>query len=522
MRFYTRLIDLLRSHSSLFYILAFGLLLMAFSLSLPDRKPHIDDAWLGEHSYWLYKDGVAKSKLMTGIAGSEDRLLLHHKLFTMQGAGIIAFFGFQLHWLKAVSLVYLALTIMLLFRLQKTTGIFSHKASWPILLLIFISNPLIFEFGFVFRPETMLMFFGLCSYYFLFQSIQQTNRIPYLALLSGVFAGLALSTHLNGAIFIAAGFLLLLVRIKLLPALFFAGGSVIGALLYFYDFRSLADFSLWYAQLTFIPSNSNELHPLLKPLYHLSVEHMRYFHSPKEIIFSVLLIVTVLGNYKKLWQLQRPLLLYTVFLMVSLAALALNKTSKYLIPLMPYFLMIIVYGIEQLLSADPARALRRYGWVLSAYFMVSVFYNLQVVQSKHDPGLNRQIREAFAGNESRQMKVLAPMVFIFNEIDHFESVISVMSYGEQQKIDPDLHAENILLKAASQGIDLILLRDEDALQFGLEKYSLYEKAGGFRKVFEGDKLIVWSAELNNYPPLVKNSVEDGYNNGLLYYSGAFN
>lgn len=522
MNFYNQLIASLRAHSSLLYILAFGFLLMAFSLSLPDRKPHIDDAWLGEHSYWLHKDGQVKSKLMTGIADSEQRLLLHHKLFSLQGAGVIALFGFRLPWLKAVSLLYLLLTVWLLYLLQKNLGIFRHKASWPLLLLILMSNPLIFEYGFVFRPETMLMFLGLLSYYFLRRADAGKKRPFAMVLLSGMLAGLALTTHLNGAVFVAAGFLLLLFQIRIVPAMLFAFGAVLTTSLYFYDFRSLGDFSLWYNQLTFIPSGAPEMHFLLKPLYNLSAEHMRYLHSPKEIILSLLLTAALLSNFRKLWQQQRPLLLYTMLLMLSLAALALNKTSKYLIPLLPYFLMILLLSVEQLLNTDPAKAFRRFGWVLSVYFLVSVFYNLQIVRSKHAPTLNKQIREVFAGTDSREMKVLAPMEFIFNEIDHFETVISIMSYGEQQKLDPQLQAENLLLKAWSQGIDLILLRDEDEVRFGLEKFGMYERVGGFRKVFEDNKLIVWRAEHGNTPLLVQSNVENGFNNGWLYYSGAFN
>ncbi|MDP3446150.1 MAG: hypothetical protein Q8T08_25095, partial [Ignavibacteria bacterium] len=89
----------------------FLLLAAMFIVSIPHRKVHIDDAWLGEHSYWLWKDGTTKSKLMTGIAESEKRLVLHHKLFTIQGAALFAVFGFSLQWLKSISFIYLILSV---------------------------------------------------------------------------------------------------------------------------------------------------------------------------------------------------------------------------------------------------------------------------------------------------------------------------------------------------------------------------------------------------------------------------
>ena len=246
-------LKLIRRH---LILVVFSFSLLLYLISLIDRYPHLDDAWLAEHSYWFAKDGVAKSKLMTGFAGSEDRLLLHHKLFTLQGAAIIRLFGFHLAVMESVALLYFLLFICMFwsfldrlnFRFDKKTKVF---AVW----LIFF-NPLVFEFSYVFRPETMLMTLGLVSYLFIYKSLAQEIATKYslwYSLVAGLFAGMAMFTHLNGIVFASAGFLLFLLRWKPIKLLLFTLGVLFIGTGYFFDFNSFADFTLWNKQLTFVP-----------------------------------------------------------------------------------------------------------------------------------------------------------------------------------------------------------------------------------------------------------------------------
>ncbi len=40
---------------------------LLFVFSLWNRMPDIDDAWIGEHAYWLSRNGYVKSDLMYGV-----------------------------------------------------------------------------------------------------------------------------------------------------------------------------------------------------------------------------------------------------------------------------------------------------------------------------------------------------------------------------------------------------------------------------------------------------------------------
>ncbi|GAB1417869.1 hypothetical protein MASR2M12_06340 [Bacteroidales bacterium] len=473
------------------FLIFSGIALM-YLLSMPARRPHLDDAWIGEHSYWLQRDGVVKSKLMAGVADSEKRLLLHHKLFTLQGAAVIAAVGFSLSWLKVVSLAYLILTVIALAMTVKRMALFSHSLSLTLLLLLLLINPLVFEFGFVFRPEMMLGFLGLLSYFFLWRAYQSNQGKPGAnALLSGLFAGLGLATHLNGIIFISAGFLVFMLKRRSILALLFASTAGMASMLYFYDFRSFSDIAVWYKQLTYIPTDSGDLNPFLKLLFNSLREHLRYFHSPVEICLSLTLLYVLGRGWKTLWKKQPVLLLYTFLLTLSLSALALNKTSKYLILLLPYFLMIIALYTDQLLEDSRLKDLKRLGILIIITLFVSLYNDVGVIVNKYDSGLNQRIREIFAGKEAKKMHVLGPMELIFNEIDDYGQITSLMSYNERLKLIPDLKATKLLRTAQNEDIDLILMDDTYIKVFEMAPFPLGVMVAGYVLSYKSDELMVW-------------------------------
>ena len=80
-----------KTYFLLLFISLIGLLLI---LSLYQRSPHVDDAWIGEHAYWLSETGIAKSELMRGATMQEQQLVVHHKFLVYQGAAFIKIFGF--------------------------------------------------------------------------------------------------------------------------------------------------------------------------------------------------------------------------------------------------------------------------------------------------------------------------------------------------------------------------------------------------------------------------------------------
>ena len=187
---------------------------LLYLYSLWHREPDVDDAWIGEHAYWLAEKGYVKSELMHGITNQQERNIVHHKLFTLNGALFITLFGFSLWTLKSVSLMWLVIfTIVFFITIRRKEG---SPAAWFAMLLMAV-NAFIFQYSFVYRPEIMVMTLGFISWLLLDQYLQ--NRSSPALIFSGLFAGLAAAAHLNGLIFIMAGGLLLVWNRKLFPAI---------------------------------------------------------------------------------------------------------------------------------------------------------------------------------------------------------------------------------------------------------------------------------------------------------------
>ncbi len=480
--------------------------------------PHIDDAWLGEHSYWLLKDGEVKTKLMTGIAGGDERLILHHKLFTIQGAAVIALFGFSLTALKSISLLYLLFLVFGLFLIRKNKLWFTSSESFWIALLILLANPIVFEFSYVFRPEIMLAFLGFLSGILIIKKKDQ-KITKHEALLSGLIAGLAFSTHLNASIYIAAGFLFLLLKKEWINAVIFALGSILTSLIYFYDFQSFNDFNLWIHQLTFIPSGNSKSGIFYTLFMSVVDEQRRFFHSPKEISFTLLAFFSILFSWKNIKSQQRDLLFYLVLLMLAMSVLALNKTSKYLIMIMPFLISLLGNGIWTTIQVKNRVQTPMIWILLGIYLITSLIYSLDLSRKKYDPDINSKISEVYAGTTSNEIRVLAPMEFIFNEIGKYDRIISLMSIHERQKLEPDLKGKNFLRKADEEHIQLMLIPEYYQKKLILDSFSLNDTVAGFRLVENNQYLMVWSkiqAGATDNPPILH------YSKGFFNYSAAFN
>ncbi|WP_114781563.1 ArnT family glycosyltransferase [Botryobacter ruber] len=444
--------------------------ILLFIYSLFDRAPDTDDAWIGEQAYWMSKLGYVKSELMRGITMQEVRLICHHKLLTLHGALFIHLFGFSLATLKAVSLLYLLLFIGV-FTYHTYNKVLSPEAFYLALLLL-LSNALVFQYAFVFRPEIMVMTLGFISYTFLSKALQEDRRNYSALLLSGLFAGLCVAAHLNGIIFPVAGFLLLIWNRKVTGSLLFGLATLPTIAIYFYDFTPEFNFKFWHYQLFENPyfDAKRKLPYGLSYLLNIVTEQKRFFHSLKEISFSVLFLVAFSVAYSHL-KAHRNLMRYLGLLVLFLALVSMHKTPKYLLLTLPYFLLLLVLALRHLYHCARAeqviagkftykKLLPALSFLLVVYLLVNTFYNLYTVREESVIARNNRIARQYIRGDAQQYRIVAPMSFIFNQIDDFEAIQSEMVYGEKQKTNEALKKEKFLNLTGKYGIDYIILSKE--------------------------------------------------------------
>nr|WP_295906022.1 hypothetical protein [uncultured Bdellovibrio sp.] len=386
------------------YILSISFLLGAvflFALSCLHRLVHIDDAYLGEQTFWLAKEGLVRSELFRGLMNYENQLFVYHKLYIWQGALLTKLLGFNVYYLKAIALVYFAAFLGLFFLFLKQQKIERDKRLW--LLGLIVINPAFFELAFVYRPDVSVAFWGLFSCFFLFREPRTWNNI----ILAALGAGLASATHLNGLIFASAGGLLLLWRRQWAQAVVFGIIAGILAMFYLHDAHSISDLKTLIYQLTHDPMVIHESYGIWSLPLRFIDEQRRYFHSASEIAFTLALIVCGAWSWKLLWNEKKELCLYTGALACSLALLAHGKTSKYLIYFVGLYLVLMMWAFFR----SPSK------WKLGSL----VIYVIISAWSTH--GLMWRADSVLAANQKYaallrpQASVLAPINFIFNNIE---------------------------------------------------------------------------------------------------------
>lgn len=469
-------------------------LLVLFIYSLWGRIPDIDDAWIGEYAYWFAEDGYVHSELMRGVNGQEINFVVHHKLFNLNGALFIKLFGFSLYSLKSVSLLYFIVFLLLFYFYTCKWKKLFNKNDFLFSLVIIFSFPWIFKYSFLYRPEVMMMMFGFAGFILLEKFLDDNRRKYWQVVFSGMFFGLSMATHLNGIILITAGFILLVLNRKFKAGFVFGFGVLISFSIYFFDLTDIASLELWKHQFFDSPSldsiNANTI--WAKPIINLLKEHMRYFHNLKIIAFSIFLISTLIVGFNYLRKNHTLLLQFAIIVAMITGVVAMHKSRQYLLLNFPYLVILIVLTIKavydgkiSVFKIGTPNQIAGLLFILCIVFIgVSFYFNTHLAVQKFSPEQNRKIATTYTeGNES-QMKIVSPMVFIFNEIENFKEIQGELCYVELQKMDSTVFGEGFLNCANDFGRDVIIITPYYQELLGI---SAYNKGDNFENYYVFDK-----------------------------------
>jgi hypothetical protein len=484
-------------------------LILLFLYSMIGRMADADDAWIGEYAYWFARDGYVHSELMRGITMQETNFVVHHKLFNFNGALFIKTFGFSLHSLKAVNLMYFIIFMVLLgFYTLKWKKIF-NKNDFLFALIILFAFPWIFKFAYLYRPELMLMTLGFVGFMLLEKYLDTKEEKWGSLFLAGIFFGLSVVGHLNGLILAISGFLLLLVNRKFSAVFIYGSGVLIAGSIYFYDLTDAASITLWKHQFFESPSLDSlyEGPVWLKPIVNLLNEHMRYFHNFKIIVFSVLLITSIITGYKYLVKDHTRLLQFALLVAITTGFIAIHKSRQYFLLNFPYMLLLIVLTLKSIREGKittykigkPKQIAVVFFLLFLVFLTTSTFLNVKLAVQKFSASENRELAKKYAGGMEANMKIVAPMTFIFNEIEHFEQIQGELCYTELQKLDSTIYGKGFLKYANDFDRDLIIVTPRYQQMLGI---SAYKKGDEFEHYYVLDKtkdLIVFKRKaINSY------------------------
>jgi len=477
-----------------FSLAVFTLILSLFICSLPQRLPNEDEAFIAGHAYFYDQLGFVKSDLDGGYLEGEyswdKRQYFYHKLFVLTGVLFNKIFGFNIYAFKSISLIF---TIVFFFFFYHYLRKYHPKFTLPSFLLLvslMLFNNLVFDHGYMYRPEIMVMCLGFMSFYFLQSGI--SKNVYYLITLSGAIAGLATFTHLNGVIYCVAGALLLLIRLDFKKLIVFSVTAFVFSALYFFDIHTSEALNALIYQFKTEPNVAEKSNFVIG----LINEQARFFHSPRELTFSALFLLALIFNFKQLKKEHANVLLYLLLLVVSLGALSHGKTSKYGLNYLPYISIVILSGAQAIIESN-----KKYVKYLGALFVLLFIgyhshYNAKLILQRID--ITQHNIKVAAFIPEKNVKIAAPATFSFNQIENFtirgelgwSHHYSAFHPGEAKSIESYFlfSGENddryiLFDQATNQNLDLMPVFKEE--------YTLFDTVFGYQLIHNSDGCLLF-------------------------------
>lgn len=456
-----KVVGFIFSVKTIYALLFVGVLL--FLISMWNRYPHIDDMWYGEQAFFLAHDGVVKLETMDGILNFSKRMFVYHKLHVIAGAIVTYIFGWSVFPFKYLTLTIYIGAFATLYSYHKKN---EQKLPWLVFLLastLIFLNPNAFLYAFMFRPDIMVMTLGFLTFYFIDRFLLEGENKWIFC--SGICAGLAFFTHLNGIIFPVAGFLLLsyFKRYKALPFFFFS--SAIVASLYFFDLWQEGHWEAMIYEFKNYPLlkfGSRQLTGLkgfmLIRITSFLEEIKRFFWSDHVYAFSILFFIAVIFNFKYLYNHFRSLLVYVTLIIIGMGLLVFTKSPHYLLYYYPYMAIITAIGIIRSIEQK-----KRFLMVVYAAGFVLQFYHLHYQFLKifnRNGDFVEKHRRALSHIPDQNARIMVPYEYIYNTLTEYDLInFSGISYY-QADLGHDMSQGEFFKRAIDLNVKYIVLDKE--------------------------------------------------------------
>ncbi|HEX5003186.1 MAG TPA: glycosyltransferase family 39 protein [Bacteroidia bacterium] len=440
--------------------------LLLYGCSLYHRYVYIDDAWFGEQSYWFAKYGFPKTVTIKDFFGWDEHLFVYHKLNIIIGAAIIQLFGWSVYYLKVFTLIM----YMLFLKLYRDFFINEHSrlsaSHWHFAFIFIFTTPIFLSLSFTFRPEILVMLLGFISYWGLEKYLKKLSK-GWLSI-AGIAAGLAFLTHLNGIMFCAGGFGLLLYNRKWKGLVHYTLLTAVIGGLYFYDLWQPGHFDQFLSQMTSWPDNigtsynahglSAKLHLLLTKL--LS-EHKRFFWSDRVLSASLIFLISLLYIFKNVWNNHKNLILYLLIITVALNVFGSQIAERYLIYSFPYFGIIV--SVAMIRVVEEGSGLIKGLFALLFIFQFAVGGKMLFeIYSKNNPAATTS-SIALSPIKDSNARILVPYEYIFNELG-FRDLVSYKGFEYHQTVFGPFTQLSFFERASQLKIDYIVLNEDVLLQ----------------------------------------------------------
>ncbi|MFK5857240.1 MAG: hypothetical protein QM503_14005 [Bacteroidota bacterium] len=387
-----------------------------FVVSLYDRYIYIDDAWFGEQVYWFSQLGHVKTSTIIDFHGWDNHLFVYHKLNIIIGAGLIKLFGWSVAPLRVFTLGVFLLFLYIIHKNVKDKNGNWNQIDVNLVMFFIIVNPQTILYAFTYRPEFLVMSFGFYSFLLLFGK----QSVPKI-ILSGALAGMAILAHLNGAMFVVAGFVLLLIRKEFKLSIIFGISATIITTFYFYDLLEPGNLETFLFQIKHWPDDITTNYEsegwmslIYAALIKLTTEHQRFFWSHDVWGLSAMAIFTLIAKGKVLWRKYKELIIYTIVADISLNVFGSHIAEVNMLLLLPFLVLISAAFLSEL--KKESRPIIQLVVMLIMIFQISVvsigFVNILNKQE----AISKVSETTLSSFPNSNERILVPYRFVFNQL----------------------------------------------------------------------------------------------------------
>ena len=447
-------------------------LLFTYILSYIFRPISYDEAFFAERAYWFSKLGFVKSILFDDYLDWGVHVFAYHKLHIWQGALIIDIFGINIHYLKLIPIAYMCVFIITSYKYWSFLK--TSKNEYLFFLFLILVQTYVIQFSMEFRPEIMIMATGFISFYLLRKNIEEKLTTLTFA---GIMAGAAALFHLNGLIFIGAGFVLLVSEKKYKSSIIFTIAAIAIFSFYFIEMLTVERFKIFINQ--FSDAAPTETGGALHWISKIVLSPKRFFDHGYVGLYTILSLTVLWLGRQKISQSKelKAILLYLISLEIFLAIINPGSRSHYLVLHAPYVLILVATCYKTAYE----RSKKKY--ILPSLLLLYVFSQLSHVHSissTHIQGSSFHENLLRKYEVKKNSKIIAPAQFVFNELTNVR-IHSIHTYY----LNKFLNFEDVLENLYNKNMKFIFLYEGDIKALGAENKTFIQNKKYHKYLFLG-------------------------------------
>jgi len=412
-----------------------AVVLSAALATLIGRPPAYDDAWFLEQAWFVANEGQLRSELFRGMLGWEQWVYITQKAGVLLTALFVRLLGPVPLAAQIPGLLYaIVCNIVLVAWLRRVRP--GDRTTVLVATTLLWANGAFVDFAFLVRPEPIVAALALASCGAL-QGVFVPHWRPLAsAALAGALAGATPLFHLNGAMVIAAGGLVLVLQRQWSRAVAYSIAALAVASLYVVDAVVRGDLAWMVHQFRFDPATAGST-SLVDKLATIARVHKIFLHGPAQITMTgaLLLAAFVFRRDRETTENAstndpvRGLLRHAGVLLVVFVVLLNRPAHMYALLFCPF--AMAAFAVAHVRARAPDRAgLRR---VVAVLFVVAVGagigHHVRLVVENANARDELRHNEAIAGRlPKRNVAVVAPVHFVYGQLPHFR-ILGLAKYA---------------------------------------------------------------------------------------------